>query len=346
MEMRLKRLLDSEIGRGHCHEAALCVMRGDAAWTAAAGSKGGADISADTPFLIASTSKLFVTAMILQLADAGHLRLDDPVERFFPGELAGLHMWKGVDLTPQITLRHLLTHSSGLPDYFEDRRRDGTRMTDRLFAGQDAAFGLSDVLTWCREGLRAHFAPGHGRRAHYSDTNFYLLTEVVTRVMGVTAQEALERQVTGPLGLTRTAFYQPGMEVMPLRYGSQVLDLSQTLASMPGDGGAVSTARELAIFIRAFHEGRLFDRAWIARLADWRRVFFPIQAGLGVLRFHQPVWLPPFQRDLDFIGHSGIIGAFAFTCPGRGLFLAGTVNQLKGRSRPYRLMAKAALAVG
>jgi len=68
------------------------------------------------------------------------------------------------------------------------------------------------------------------------------------------------------------------------------------------------------------------------------------EVALGVLRFALPRWMPPFQADLHFTGHSGITGAFAFTCPKRGRILAGTLNQLEGRSRCYRMMIQAALA--
>lgn len=93
-----------------------------------------------------------------------------------------------------------------------------------------------------------------------------------------------------------------------------------------------------------FFEGALFPKAFLDDLAPWRRVFFPLRAGRGVLRFGQPRWLPPFQRGLDFIGHSGISGALAYICPERGRIIVGTVNQLRGRGRPYRMMIKAALA--
>lgn len=346
--MSVQRALDAivaaELGRGHCSEVALGVLDGDQFTHASAGGWNGRPMDVDTPFLIASTSKLFVTAMVFQLVAEGRAALDDPVVRFFQGELAGLHTWRGEDHTERITLRHLLTHTSGLPDYFEGKRRDGTVFASELFAGRDRAYGLAEVLQWVRDDMRPAFTPGAGRKALYSDTNFYLLTEVVARVTSQSIDDALASRVTEPLGLTRTAFYQPGMDALPLRFGAKVVDMPLALTSMPGDGGAVSTLADLAAFTRAFFEGALFPRPMLDTLPPWRRVFFPIQAGTGVLRFAMPRWMPPFRADLAFIGHSGITGTVAFSCPARGRIVVGTINQLQGRERPYRMMVKAALA--
>ena len=174
--------------------------------------------------------------------------LDDPVQRFFPGELDRLHVWKGTDLTGQITVRHLLCHTSGLPDYFEGKRRDGGSLVTDMFAGTDRVFGLAEVLAWVRDEMRPVFAPGTGMRAFYSDTNFYLLAEIVTRAGGDALDTALARRITTSLGLTRTVFFKPGTAVLPLRQGAGVVEAPQALASMPGDGGAVSCLQDLAHF--------------------------------------------------------------------------------------------------
>ena len=346
LEAKLAGLIAAETGKGGCHEAVLCVMRRGETISAAGGVWNGQPVSADTPFLIASTSKLFVTAMIFRLAGDGAIGLDDPVVKYFPGELTRLHVWHGEDVTDRITIRHLLTHSSGLADYFEGKRRDGTSLAATLFAGNDLSYGLADVIHWVRDEMTPAFAPGTGRRALYSDTNFYLLTELVARMRRQSPDAALKDMITGPLELEHTRFFHPGSATLPLRLGTQTLNIPLALASMPGDGGAISTARELARFGRAFFDGRLFGEKILSGVSDWRRVFFPLQAGFGVLRFHLPWFLPPFRAGLEFLGHSGISGAFVYFWPKQDVIVSGTINQLQNRSRPYRLMVKAALLAG
>lgn len=344
LQAALERIVAGEYGRKGVQDIALGVMEGGTLTHACRGDWQGRPVGPHTPFLLASTSKLFITAMVFQLVAEGRLALDAPILRVFPGELDRLHLWRGQDLTGRITLRHLLCHTSGLPDYFEGRRRDGGSLAAELMAGQDRAYGLPDVLRWVRDEMRPAFAPGEGMQALYADTNFYLLAEIVAHAGGEGLDSALAARLCRPLGLTRTAFFKPGMETLPLRSGARVLEIPRALASMPGDGGAVSCLADLACFTQAFFEGRLFPPALLADLPPWRRVFFPLRAGMGVLRFAMPRWLPPFRAGLEFIGHSGISGAFAFRCAARGRVIVGTLNQLQDRARPYRLMVKAALA--
>lgn len=339
---RLQRLVVAQLGRGQVQETVLCLARDGELLCASAGFWAGVPVTVDTPYFVASTSKLLATAMILRLRAEGQLSLDDPVVGFFPeGFLAGLHRWRGQDLTSRITLRHLLSHRSGLPDYFEGRRRDGSRFADGLLAGRDVSYGLLDVLSWARDEMKPHFPPGEGRRALYADTNFYLLGEVIAGVCGTSLNDALQRLVTGPLGLHATQFYEPGLPVLPLRHGAAVLEVPQAMACMPVDGGAVSTARDMQTFAQAFFGGGLFPSGDVVELQDWCRIFFPLQSGVGLLRFRLPRLFSPWRAPPELLGHSGISGAFAFRCPEMNVTLTGTVNQIAGRGRPYRLMLQA-----
>lgn len=344
LQAALDKIVASESRHRDVHEIALGVLDGDRLIHACRGDWQGKPVGPETPFLIASTSKLFITAMIFQLVAEGRLTLDDPVQRFFSGELDRLHVWKGTDLTAQITLRHLLCHTSGLPDYFEGKRRDGGSLATDMFAGIDRTYGLAEVLGWVRDEMHPFFAPGTAMRAFYSDTNFYLLAEIVARAGGEDLDAALFRRITAPLGLTRTSFFKLGTSVLPLRLGTNVVEAPLALASMPGDGGAVSCLQDLAHFTKAFFEGGLFPKPLLYDLSPYRRISFPLRAGTGVLRFAVPRWLPPFRSELEFIGHSGISGTVAFVSRANGRIIVGTVNQLQDRARPYRMMMKAGMA--
>ena len=70
-----------------------------------------------------------------------------------------------------------------------------------------------------------------------------------------------------------------------------------------------------------------------------------MQYGVGIMRFKLPRIFSPFRGTPEFVGHSGLSGAFAFHCPVKGLFLCGTVNQLTPPSLSFRLMMKLANVV-
>lgn len=143
-------------------------------------------VDEDTVFRIASLTKAFVSAAALRLRDDGRLALDDPAEKYLP-ELRGLRYPTGD--SPRITVRHLLSHSSGLP---EDNASADLRMPMT-----DAAF--DELLS---HGLSFSTAPG--TQFEYANLGFALAGRVVTRVSGVRVQDYVTRELLRPLGMTAT----------------------------------------------------------------------------------------------------------------------------------------------
>lgn len=306
---------------------------------------GAGALGPDAPFFIASTTKLFVSALIFALEDAGRLELDDPLARHLPeADLAGLHVRKGRDATTALTLRHLLDHSSGLPDYFQQRMPGGPLLA-RLKRGEDTGWRYDDTLEWSRQ-MGARFAPG-GRRAHYADTNYQLLGCVVEGHHDAPLAAVIRDRICAPLGLERTWMYTDPTDdrPLPLRCADRPLDVPEAMASFGPDGGVVSTARELLAFVRAWFDGALFEPARLPSLETWRRVMWPLEAGVGLLRMRLPRLLSLGRRLPVLHGHSGLSGAFAFYAPERGVYLAGTVNQIESPGTSFRLMYQTLLGL-
>ncbi|MFD2349158.1 serine hydrolase domain-containing protein [Nonomuraea ferruginea] len=115
-------------------------------------------------------------------------------------------MLRGVDRTPAITVRHLASHTSGLPDFFE-KRDPGPSLFEQLAAGRDQAWTFDDVIRMTR-GQRPHFEPqdltATRQRARYSDTGFQLLIRILETVTGQPFADLLAERIVRPLGLTRT----------------------------------------------------------------------------------------------------------------------------------------------
>ncbi len=297
------------------------------------------NLTPDTPVFFASATKLPVTVLLRQLEAEG-LSLDTPFADILP-DVSNLLVVQGIDWTGKITLRHLMSHVSGLPDYLGSANPK-TGLMGALLAGHDRAWSFDDVLVMAR-ALPPVGLPGQMRRAVYSDTNFQILGRVVETLHGQALGAVLYKRLFQPLGLCQTWLFDDADDPRPtaLRYRRAALDLPKAMVSFAADGGIVSTTREGLALVQAIFAGTFCDPA---RLIEdpFRPVFFPLHYGTGVMRFQLPRWMTLFRRLPAFYGHSGHSGALLFHAPGPGVSVAATVNQVDSPSTVYRLLARAA----
>ena len=301
------------------------------------------DLGADTPFFAASATKLMLTALMLMQENAG-LSLDTPFRAILTGpDSAGLHVQGGNDSTDRITLRMLLQHTSGLPDYFESATPAKGLLAD-LTHGRDRSWTFAEAMEIARR-LGPVGKPGDLRRAHYSDTNFQILGQVIAVLEGRGLADVMTRRLFAPLGLRSTWLYDDPADARPapLRYKDRALPIPQAMASFQGDGGMVTTATEGLALVRAFFGGVWFPSARVVGLQDWRPAWFPLSYGTGIMRFALPRVMTLFRRMPPLIGHSGLSGAVLFHCPHTGLCMAGTVNQIDRPGTVFRVMAQVAM---
>jgi len=332
IDTALQDLLDTTLAKSRAHGLLLKVQSGDGGIDFR-GSAGAA--TPDIRFPIASISKTYTAAMILQLVDEGQLALDQTAQSALPDvDLSALHVVKGVDHWPNLTIRQLLFQTSGLPDYYEGG------VAKDLIRGNDYAYGLPQVLDWARAGT-SQTAPDSGK-AYYSDTNFQLLGAVVEAATGLSFGDALHARICVPLGLRRTALFDPARDgngqTLPVYHKALRLEIPQILSSMGPDGGIVSDADDLMTFLRAFMGGRLFRPENLPAVRQWRRLYFPLHYGGGLMRFKLPGWMTLWRPAPELIGHSGASGSFAYHALGPDIFLVGTFNQTDAPKRPFGFM--------
>ena len=301
-------------------------------------------------YRIASVSKLFTATLVMTLVEEGLLGLTTPVVALLP-ELAGtgLHRWRGRDFTDDLTLAHLLGHTSGLADYFEGRPRGGRSIMDRIYGGEDVNYDLDEVLRIVREDLSPAGPPlpadAQGRSVRYSDTNYQLLGAVVARVTGQSFAEALQRRLLEPLGLQDTwVVTAEGSDgnPTPIYTGQRLLDLSQALRSEGPSGGMVSTLADQRTFLVALGRGAVFrsPETWARMTGAMNRIWFPLQMGLGVMRIPRSRLLSPYRPAPDLLGHSGSTGSWAYLCPTLGAAFAGTVDRTRPRALPVQVLLR------
>lgn len=357
----LQDTLDRLVARRQIAHAVLAVESGDGSihWAGAAGDAdgNGRPMTTDTPVYLASVTKTYASVVALRLQERGVLGLDEPITTYLPAELTtGIHRRNGVDFSGRITVRHLLANTSGLANYFEDRPPRGRSLAGRLFTDGDVAWTAGDVARQLREELRPHFAPG--TRVRYSDTNFQLLEAIIEAVTGRSFHEVLDADVLRPLDLRATwlADRRPdafgGPERAELFVGGRPLLVPQAMASIGAQGALVATVADAIRFLRALVAGEVFERpeTWALMTGVWRRFGLPLDAaairapswpieyGLGIMRFQLPRALNGFRPMPAVIGHTGSSGSWLFHAPDPDLYLAGTVDEVTSGAVPYRVV--------
>ena len=228
----------------------------------------GVEAGPATNYRLASVTKQFTASAILLLVEDGRLLLDDRVRKWLPSLPAS---------DDAITLRHLLTHASGLIDY-EDVMPD--TVTEQL---RDA-----DVLRLLEGQARTYFTPGTDYR--YSNSGYSLLALVVERASGMCFQDFLHERIFLPLGMHDTlAYVRGGPEVPHRAYGYSEIEgrwtrTDQSLTSaVLGDGGIYSSIDDLAKWDAALYDDRLLNEA-SRRMAStpWTKTDDPaVEYGFG-----------------------------------------------------------------
>jgi D-alanyl-D-alanine carboxypeptidase len=264
-------------------------------------------IRAGDHFKIASLTKSYTATVVLQLAAEGAIRLSDSIDRWLPG------------LVPNgksITIRELLNHTSGVPEFDND-----ARYLKPYLAGKFGHY-------WSPLQL-VHFALGHksgragSRRSSYSNTNYVLLGLIVEAVTGKGIAAELRNRIFRPLHLRDTSYSTKLGMPRPYAHGYLVLgkppatDVSAISRSMsPASGAITSTASDVAAFYRALLGGRLVTAALLKQMTttipETGKVDIAGQRyGLGLERFPTPCG--------PALGHNGVI-------PGYTTFIYSSAN--------------------
>ena len=184
-------------------------------------AKTGAPLDVDVPVAIASITKTFTAALALHLVDRGRLGLDDSLARYLP-------TFPNAD---RITIRELLSHTSGLPPLGGDAGPDqySDDFQKLILANLAKSFTPDEILDFVRDRPLL-FPPGQG--VQYSNINTILLAKVIEKVTGIEITTLFHQQLIDPLGLTHT--YYGATETGP--------DAAAGVFKLTDDGPLLNTA--------------------------------------------------------------------------------------------------------
>jgi CubicO group peptidase (beta-lactamase class C family) len=218
-------------------------------------------ISATTPLHVASVSKTFTSAVILKLMEEGKLKLDDKVDKYLP-----------TFPYPNITIRHLLTHRSGLPKY--ESFLEGSRTEMYLVKNKRGkmvkryhSFKVpleftgyatnQDVLQYLANHRPPLIAPtDRMRKFSYCNTNFSLLALVVEQITGIPFPTYMTTYVFKPLGMNNTYVFsaKDSANYVPSYKGRSAFRLEK-LDCIYGDKNVYTTPKDLLLWDRALYLG-------------------------------------------------------------------------------------------
>lgn len=288
--------------------AAVMIKDKDGVWVGASGKAdiaSGINVQPCSRFLIASISKPFTAATVFSLIDDGLLTLNDPVSQ-----------WVGAEITNKLqnanesTLKHLLNHTSGIPDYQTMQYElDRINKTDNNWLQED-------ILKYAYGKKATHAV---GETYYYSNTNYLLLGMIIEKASGISLQEAYEQKVFIPAALT-SAYYSTNKPIPDGTvkgyvdfYGNGQYVESKFLYKdelNTADGGIAINAYDLGVFFEKLLKGEIISEQSLIEMttyenlpADWvDEDFGHFKNGLG-LEYNQT----PYGNS---IGHTGGIDGF------------------------------------
>ncbi|MDO9378309.1 MAG: serine hydrolase domain-containing protein [Nocardioidaceae bacterium] len=311
----------------------------DGTWRGAAGSnelRPRVRATTDARFRAASVSKMFVTVLALQQVERGRWTLDTTLGQALPG------VWPEQDA---VTLRQLLSHTSGLPEYLTPMvaTADTTPKFREIISRRRTDRELVDVAKGQPATKRGEFV--------YANTNFVLVGMMLERATGRSLESLVERRVLGPTRMTRSEWATTPRTTRPrlkeyARLYEKVEDLSTFHPSMfSGAGALLTTARDLNRFQRALSRGGLVRPSLVRRMRSLTSDggALGLEYGLGSYRLPDPCAPGRFVYGHDGGSWSTLTVSYASPRGDRRVTASMTGRDYDGKTASAQALSKLAV---
>ena len=245
-------------------------------------------VQADSQYHSASIGKTMCATVFGLLVDEGEISYDDTIRTWLGDDvLKGLFVVDGTDYSGQVTIRHLLSHTSGIGDYFEGPVISGLSMLEVIAADPDRSFTPKDLIAFTRDNQEPVGLPG--QQFYYSDTGYILLGLILEAIEGQAYSVILEERIFEPLGM-KDSYLMFSREEPAAIVGvyANGIDLSdrQALSVDWSGGGVVTSMDDLLTFMRALASGSLLSDEAYGQMTDFEhRYDRGIYYGMGMMAF-------------------------------------------------------------
>jgi D-alanyl-D-alanine carboxypeptidase len=309
----------------------------------------GLNSTVDQPYYIASIGKVFTSVIIGQMVEKNLISYEDKVLDILGSSIVdGLHTYKGINYAGEVTIRHLLNHTSGIGDYFSDKPIQGKSMLDKILESPYQHYSPLEIVQWSKTNIKPRFKPGKG--FHYSDTGYHLLGLVIEKILEMPLHEIMEKNIFSPLKMINTVFasYEKQEKIdegsiCDVYWGEKnVKDFSIFKDDFAG-GGIITTSSDLLLFFKAVINHQIIQESTLAQMTNWSRYssfkFIGIAYGLGLMYLKSTPLL--FPKKFSSFGHIGSIGSFMFYNPTTKTYLIGSVNRFQYHRKSMNIMFNA-----
>ncbi|MCB0646960.1 MAG: beta-lactamase family protein [Saprospiraceae bacterium] len=282
------------------------------------------DLSPCHTLRIGSISKTFAAILIMKLQEEGKLSINDKAAKYLPEEYV-----KNVENLSEVTIKQVMQHTSGIRNYLEIR----TFMD--IYNGSLSGDGSKENVRRVF-GKKAYFKPGENWQ--YSNTNYLLLAMIIEQIEGKSAYEVMKQKFFDPLQLQNTIAGKAPSSLSRGYYDSFNNGLMRDLTTVDYDavggldmldGGLISNAHDMNVFMDAFGKGKIISQASITEMQS------PSNANVELpeeLRYIKDYGLGLFLIDINGqkgFGHGGNVHCFngvTYYFPDSGTSISILVN--------------------
>ena len=246
----------------------------------------GMPVTAQTVYKIASLTKSFTAAAILRLSEEGKLGLDDPISRFLPGT---------PEFAKNIQVRHLLNHTSGLPDWSIDMAQE--TLPDLFTAAQAVEYYFSTVQN-------LEFEPGE--KSSYNNAGYFLLGAIIENVSGMTYDKYFKVTFFEPLGLNSSADCSSQSDLPGYHSVNKQLETATppNLKLLGAAGALCSTVGDMLRWLDALAHGK------VIRPETWEQMIAPTKLSDGqVVNYGFGLAIEADSKGPE-ISHDGVTAGF------------------------------------
>lgn len=291
-------------------------------------------ISKNSQFKIASSTKLLVSTIILQLAEEGKLQLNDKASKYLKKlhylDFDNFHTYHKKKYAHQITIQQLLSHRSGLANIFTDTQEAFFNLLMQNPKRQYSPKSIVEMYYQFNLHKASHFKPNKGW--HYSDMNYVLLGLIIEQIEKTTLSESIRKRIVNPLKMRDTyfEFYEPRRPKGNLIHQYVgAINFSEINTSFDWSGGGlVSTNKDMAIFIKSLFNLQLINKQSLNKMIA---VMFTKKHenkyGLGIYESK--------YNGNTYFGHYGFYGTYVGYCPKTNTTISYSISQATPNFNTY-----------